>query len=82
MSFIYPLASSSSGNCIYVGDQKQGILIDAGIGIRSFAAHMALIGIHSKAIQGIFVTHEHSDHIKGFGTSTDAVGDGRRGQGW
>ena len=73
MSFIYPLASSSSGNCIYVGDQKQGILIDAGIGIRSFAAHMALIGIHSKAIQGIFVTHEHSDHIKGLARIQQAL---------
>lgn len=65
MAFLYPLASSSKGNCSYVGTKQNGILIDAGVGIRNFVAHMSLIGIHTKAIRGIFVTHEHSDHIKG-----------------
>ena len=65
MAIIYPLASSSKGNCIYVGNQQSGVLIDAGIGIRAFAAHLALIGIPPEAIKGIFVTHEHTDHVKG-----------------
>lgn len=65
MAFLYPLASSSKGNCSYVGTKENGLLIDAGVGIRTFAAHMSFIGIHSRAIKGIFITHEHSDHIKG-----------------
>lgn len=65
MPFIYSLCSSSKGNCTYVGTQKDGILIDAGIGIRNFYSQMASVSIASDAIRGIFVTHEHSDHIKG-----------------
>ncbi len=29
------LASGSSGNCYYLGNDEYGILIDAGIGIRT-----------------------------------------------
>lgn len=65
MAFIYPLCSSSKGNCTYIGDHHQGVLIDAGIGIRNFAAHLSMIGLEKQAIQGIFITHEHSDHVKG-----------------
>lgn len=65
MSFLYPLCSSSKGNCCYIGDQQAGILVDAGIGIRNFSAQMALIGVPESAVRGVFITHEHSDHIKG-----------------
>lgn len=65
MPFIYSLCSSSKGNCTYLGSQTDGILIDAGIGIRNFASRMSLIGVNPSAVRGIFVTHEHSDHIKG-----------------
>lgn len=65
MLFLYSFCSSSKGNCTYIGSKTSGILIDAGISIRNFAAHMALLGIATDAIKGIFVTHEHSDHIKG-----------------
>lgn len=65
MALVYSLCSSSKGNCTYVGSERHGILIDAGIGIRTFAAAMTLGGIPQGAVQAIFVTHEHSDHIKG-----------------
>ena len=65
MSFIYPLCSSSKGNCTYVGTDSEGILIDAGIGIRNFNTHLSFIGLDKKAVKAIFITHEHSDHIKG-----------------
>lgn len=65
MTFIYPLCSSSKGNCTYIGTKDRGILIDAGIGIRSFISQLKLTGINLSAIRGIFVTHEHSDHAKG-----------------
>ncbi len=65
MSFLYPLCSSSKGNCTYIGTKESGVLVDAGVGIRNFKAHLALIGVEPAAIQGIFVTHEHSDHVKG-----------------
>lgn len=65
MSFLYPMCSSSKGNCSYIGSQERGVLIDAGLGIRSFLSQLALIGVAKEAVRGIFVTHEHSDHVKG-----------------
>lgn len=65
MVFIYPLCSSSKGNCTYIGTREKGILIDVGIGIRGLNDQLKLIGISLSAIRGIFITHEHSDHVKG-----------------
>jgi phosphoribosyl 1,2-cyclic phosphodiesterase len=65
MSIFFPLCSSSSGNCTYIGDKNNGILIDAGIGIRKFKSLILDAGISENAVKAIFITHEHSDHIKG-----------------
>lgn len=61
------IASGSSGNCIYTGTEKTGILIDAGISAKRIEQGLAQIDRDIKEIQGIFVSHEHSDHIKGIG---------------
>lgn len=61
------IASGSSGNCIYTGTEKTGILIDAGISAKRIEQGLASIDRSMKEIQGIFVSHEHSDHIKGLG---------------
>ena len=59
------LYSGSSGNSIFVSTSKAKILIDAGLsGIRIDKA-LNEIGESLKDIDAIFVTHEHSDHIKG-----------------
>lgn len=65
MARIYPLFSSSSGNCTYIGDEKCGILIDAGVSCKRMITALSDVGIPSEAVQGIFVTHTHSDHISG-----------------
>ncbi len=65
MAFVYNLCSSSKGNCTYIGDTENGILIDAGLGPRNFTSLMRLRGITPGAVKGIFITHEHSDHISG-----------------
>ena len=65
-AFIYPIASSSKGNCIYIGDGKDsGILIDIGVGPRVLLNSLAQAGINPKSIKSLFLTHEHSDHISG-----------------
>ena len=61
------IASGSSGNCIYTGTQNCGILIDAGISAKRIEQGLASIDRDIKEIKGIFVSHEHSDHIKGIG---------------
>lgn len=74
MSFLYPLASSSKGNCTYIGTKSCGILVDAGVGLREFAAHLQHLSLAPKAIAGIFITHEHSDHVKGLRQIKQALG--------
>lgn len=59
------LASGSSGNCFYVGNGKGGVLIDAGISAKQICLRMAARGLQPENVRGIFVTHEHSDHILG-----------------
>ena len=61
------IASGSSGNCIYTGTEKTGILVDAGISAKKILQGLASIDRDLKDIKGIFVSHEHSDHIKGLG---------------
>lgn len=67
MMKICSIASSSSGNCIYVGTADTHILIDAGISGKKLKAGLEMININPFAIDGILITHEHSDHIKGLG---------------
>lgn len=61
------IASGSSGNCIYVGSEQRHILIDTGISGKKVELGLNSLDLTTKDIHGIFVTHEHSDHIKGLG---------------
>ncbi len=64
---ISALSSASSGNCFYVESEKKGeaILIDCGISCKQIEERLGSIGKSPKKIKAIFVTHEHSDHIRG-----------------
>ncbi|MCL2719031.1 MAG: MBL fold metallo-hydrolase [Lachnospiraceae bacterium] len=61
------IASGSSGNCVYVGSDATHILIDAGISGKRTEAGLNKLDITGYDIDGIFITHEHSDHIGGLG---------------
>lgn len=61
------LGSGSSGNCYYLGTETYGILVDAGIGIRSIKKIFKDYGLSLNDIRGVFVTHDHADHIKAVG---------------
>lgn len=66
---LYSIASGSSGNSIFVGSEKssRGILIDAGISKKRIEEGLASEDISFEHVEGIFITHEHSDHICGLG---------------
>jgi len=59
------LFSGSSGNCTYISAGDSGILIDAGVSAKRIREALACREIDLSSIRGIFVTHEHSDHIAG-----------------
>ena len=60
-----PLFSSSSGNSVYIGDNSGGILVDVGRSAKQTDLMLKNMGIDVDTIKGIFVTHEHTDHILG-----------------
>jgi len=59
------LSSGSSGNCFLVSNGQNSILVDAGISCKQIEKKMDSLGKKVESVKGIFVTHEHSDHIKG-----------------
>jgi phosphoribosyl 1,2-cyclic phosphodiesterase len=67
------LASGSSGNCFYLGTNRQGILIDAGISARTIQKHLRQMGLDYANIMGVLITHDHADHIRAVGTLGERV---------
>ncbi|MTD31197.1 MBL fold metallo-hydrolase [Planomicrobium sp. YIM 101495] len=61
------LASGSSGNAIYIENDEHAFLVDAGLSGRKMEQLFSSIGKSVANLDGILVTHEHSDHIKGLG---------------
>ncbi|HEY2726861.1 MAG TPA: MBL fold metallo-hydrolase, partial [Parafilimonas sp.] len=63
--FIASLNSGSNGNCYYVGNNAEAVLIDAGISCRETEKRMLRLGLSIKNVKAIFISHEHDDHICG-----------------
>ena len=59
------LGSGSGGNCAYVETPETRLLVDAGFSVRQTRHRLATIGRVPEGIQGVLITHEHSDHIAG-----------------
>jgi len=68
------LASGSSGNCYYLGTNTYGILIDAGIGVRTIKKTLKEYGLALEMVHAVFVTHDHADHIKSVGILGEKYG--------
>ena len=65
--FITSLNSGSNGNCYYVGNHNEAVLVDAGISCREIENRMKRLNLDLGKVKGIFVSHEHADHIRGIG---------------
>lgn len=62
---ITSLNSGSNGNCYYLANEHDAILVDAGISCRETEKRMARLGLSMSKVRAIFVSHEHADHIRG-----------------
>lgn len=67
---ILSIASGSSGNCIYIGNEDTHILVDAGISKKRIELGLNSIGLSISDLTAVLVTHEHKDHIGGIGVLT------------
>jgi phosphoribosyl 1,2-cyclic phosphodiesterase len=63
--FISSINSGSNGNCYYIGNHREAVLVDAGISCRETERRMKRAGLNMLLVKAIFISHEHSDHIRG-----------------
>lgn len=66
--YIASLNSGSNGNCYYIGNENEAILVDAGISCRETEKRLKRLGLSMQKVKAVFVSHEHADHIKGLAT--------------
>ncbi|MCK9205067.1 MAG: MBL fold metallo-hydrolase [Bacteroidales bacterium] len=63
--YLASLNSGSNGNCYYVGNERDAVLIDAGISCRETERRMVRLGLPLQKVKAIFISHEHTDHVCG-----------------
>ena len=59
------IASGSNGNCYYIGNEYEAVLIDAGISARQIITRMLRQKLNPAKVKSIFISHEHADHTNG-----------------
>ena len=69
------IASGSRGNCIYVGSDNTHLLVDTGISKKRIEEGLKTLDLKGNDLNGILITHEHSDHIQGLGGIQQKVSD-------
>lgn len=62
---ICAIASGSNGNCYYIGNNEDAILVDAGISGKQIINRMTEMDLDPLKIKAVFITHEHGDHMRG-----------------
>ena len=63
--FVTSLNSGSNGNCYYISNGEDAVLIDAGISCRETEKRMQRLGLSMNIVRAIFISHQHSDHVNG-----------------
>lgn len=60
--------SGSSGNCYYLFNEHEGLIIDIGLGLRTLKKYFQMYGLSLHNIRNVLVTHDHADHVKSVGS--------------
>ena len=71
---ICALASGSNGNCYYIGNEEEAVLIDAGISTKQILKRMYDRKLDFRKVKAVFISHEHGDHVRGVRVLTKKLG--------
>jgi phosphoribosyl 1,2-cyclic phosphodiesterase len=63
--FVSSLNSGSNGNCYYIGNDHEAVLVDGGISCREIEKRLKRLNLNIRKIKAVFVSHEHGDHVHG-----------------
>jgi len=63
--YLASLNSGSNGNCYYIGNGREAVLVDAGISCRETERRMKRLGLDIGQVRAVFISHEHTDHTRG-----------------
>jgi len=62
---LWVLGSGSKGNAVLLECGDSRILVDAGFPIRDLAERLSTAGVAPQSVEGVVITHEHTDHVRG-----------------
>ena len=62
---IASLNSGSNGNCYYIANAEEAVLIDVGLSNKEIERRMLKMGLTMQKVKAVFISHEHIDHIRG-----------------
>lgn len=63
--FISSLNTGSNGNCFYIGNHNEAVLVDVGLSCKETEIRLLRLGLSMSKVKAIFISHEHSDHVRG-----------------
>lgn len=64
----HSLYSGSTGNSLLIQSENTNLLVDAGVSAKKLESALTNLDVDIHMLDGILVTHEHSDHVQGLGT--------------
>mgnify|MGYP001554522500 CR=1 FL=1 len=68
------LASGSNGNCYYIGNEDEAVLIDIGIFYKRLQERMLQANLNISKVKAAFISHEHTDHVQGARVTSKRTG--------
>lgn len=74
MARVCPLFSGSSGNSLFIGSAREGVLVDVGVSAKRIETALRQRDISPESIRAVLITHEHRDHIAGLRVLTKRFG--------
>lgn len=68
------LGSGSSGNAVLISSETTNVLVDAGLSAREIIRRLGEMGVAADDVDGVLITHEHSDHAGGLRVLMGSLG--------